>query len=51
MAGMLIVLRSMLARRSVATANMTAFGAAAEVQPPAARRQTLDAAHPAGFGS
>jgi len=50
MAGALIMLRSMLARRIVAAANVTAFGTAAQVQPPAACRQTLDAASPAGLG-
>jgi len=36
MAGVLIVLRGVLARRVVAATNVTAFGAAAQVQPPAA---------------
>jgi hypothetical protein len=37
MAGSRAVLRCVLARRTVATADMTAFGAPAKVQPPSVR--------------
>jgi hypothetical protein len=46
-AAALMVLRCMLTRRIIATANVSAFGTAAEVQPPAAGFQALDAAGPA----
>ena len=39
-----MVLRRMLIRRRIAATNMSALGAAPEVQPPAFRRQTFDAA-------
>ena len=49
MAGSRVVLRGMLVRRTVAAADMTAFGAAAKVQPPGARRHALDATCTAGL--
>jgi hypothetical protein len=48
-AGILIVLRGMLVRRVIAAANVSAFGAPAEVQPPAVLRQALDATRTARF--
>ena len=47
MAGRVMMFRRVLVRRRVAAADMTAFGAPAQMKPPAACRQTFLAAGPA----
>src|ERR1700727_3329494 len=42
-AGGLVMLGGMLAGRTIAAADVTAFGASAQVQPPSARGQAFDA--------
>ncbi len=49
MAGFRAVLRRMLARRTVAAADVPAFGASAQVQPPSVCSQALDATRTAWF--
>lgn len=51
MPAVVIMLRCVLARRTVATADMPAFGAAPQVQPPPPARQALDATTSARFDS
>src|SRR6202046_2890970 len=48
-AGGLVMLGGMLAGRTIAAADVTTFGASAQVQPPSARRQTFDTACAAWF--
>jgi len=48
-AGRGVVLRRMLARRTIAAADVTTFGASPKVQPPCARLQALDATRTAGL--
>ena len=48
-AGGLVMLGGMLAGRTIAAADVTTFGASAQVQPPSARRQTFDATCAAWF--